>query len=77
MATACPTANLLINDARHLSGKAANVSFNYRYSGAGAGCGYCKRRFWPSPTQQRKRIVPIHDMPGGVCDGSLTTTVDF
>lgn len=53
------------------------MSFNFRYSGTGSGCGYCKRRFWPSPTQQRKRIVPIHDMPGGVCDGSLEPTVDF
>jgi hypothetical protein len=42
----------------------------------GAGCSCCGRRFWPSPTQQRKRLVPVHDSPGGICDGSLTETVD-
>lgn len=47
------------------------------FRGPGSGCSDCRRRFWPSPTQARKRLVPIHDSPGGVCDGSLTPTVDF
>jgi hypothetical protein len=53
------------------------MSFNYRYTGPGSGCPECKRRFWPSPTQQRKPVVPIHDSPGGIYDGSLTETRDF
>lgn len=48
-----------------------------RYRGSGSGCGECQRRFWPSFTQGRKRTVPIHDSVGGICDGSLTPTVDF
>lgn len=48
-----------------------------RYRGVGSGCGECGRRFWPSFTQGRKRTVPIHDSTGGVCDGSITPTVDF
>lgn len=47
------------------------------FLGTGSGCGECRRRFWPSFTQQRKRIVPIHDYSGGICDGSLTSTVDL
>lgn len=47
------------------------------FRGVGSGCGECGRRFWPSLTQGRKKTVPIHDSAGGVCDGSITPTVDF
>lgn len=58
-------------------GAAPDVNRGAGAWGIGSGCGECGRRFWPSLTQGRKKTVPIHDHIGGICDGSLTLTVDF
>lgn len=41
------------------------------------GCEICRRRFWPTTTQEGKPVVPIHDWAGGICDGALTATVEL